>query len=87
MSLLMPEDHRHRCLISSPRGFFHLPGDPGTPKSRRIRETRKSRKPRFFRLESCNGQDHPEPAKSTSLSKNPVFWTDVLCFIILMWPK
>ena len=25
MSLLMPEVHRHRCLISSPRGFFHLP--------------------------------------------------------------
>ena len=27
MSLLMPEDHRHRCLMSSPRGFFQLPGE------------------------------------------------------------
>ena len=67
--------------------IFHLPGDPGTPEIPANPGDEKIPKTPLFRLDSCNGQEHPEPAKSITLSKNPVFRTDVLCFINLMWAK
>ena len=67
--------------------IFHMPGDPCTPEILANPGDEKIPKTPLFRLDTWNGQEHPEPAKSISLSKNPVVRTDVLCFIILMRAK